>query len=390
MTGVSTEVSTLEARLPWPATLLAGTAACLTLGVLETLKAWVVRRLQHAPHGLLYSLAENVPWWVLWAALLPVVIGLARTFRFEDARWRRSAIVHAVACVAVASLHVCLSGLFLYLLVVDPGSARVSDQVRLFVLRYFFTDVVIYAATLAAYYACEYFAGYRRSALAAAAAEARAARLQLSLAEARIRALRMELNPHFLFNTLNAIAGLVRKRQPQDAVEMLARLGDLLRTTLDRGMSAEVPLHEEVDLLRRYLDIELVRFGDRLRVTWELDPALGSALVPPLIMQPLVENALRHGIARRSGPAMLRISARRQGLHLALTVRDTGDGLGLHDGRTLAEGIGLSNIRARLTELYGEGASHLELRDEPGGGARACLLIPYHSEREAGGVAIGA
>ena len=188
----------------------------------------------------------------------------------------------------------------------------------------------------------------------------------------------MELNPHFLFNALNAASGLVRKRENDAAVDMLARLGDLLRTTLDREMPAEVALSEEIHYLGRFVDIELVRFGDRLRVTWDIDPDVRSALVPPLILQPLVENALRHGIARRPGLAQLRISARRVGLHLELAVRDSGEGL-VPDGRSPREGIGLSNTRGRLTELYGPEAASLEIADAPGGGVRARLLLPFHT-----------
>jgi sensor histidine kinase YesM len=120
-------------------------------------------------------------------------------------------------------------------------------------------------------------------------------------------------------------------------------------------MPAEVPLSEELVFLGRFVDIELVRFGDRLRVTWDIEPEARAALVPPLILQPLVENALRHGISRRPGPATLRISARRSGLHLELAVRDSGDGLTPNDSCDGREGIGLSNTRARLVELYGEG-----------------------------------
>jgi LytS/YehU family sensor histidine kinase len=171
---------------------------------------------------------------------------------------------------------------------------------------------------------------------------------------------------------------------------MLARLGELLRTTLDREMPPEVPLSEELELLRRFLGIELVRFGDRLRVAWDIEQDTTGALVPPLILQPLVENARRHGISRRTGSALLRISARRAGAHLELAVRDTGDGLASFGGRPPREGIGLSNTRARLTELYGPDATSLELNDVAGGGVRARLLIPFHLTRGRSDVAIGA
>jgi LytS/YehU family sensor histidine kinase len=174
---------------------------------------------------------------------------------------------------------------------------------------------------------------------------------------------------------------------------MLERVGELLRTTLDREMPPEVPLAAELGLLGRYLDIEQARFGERLRVSWDVEPETRDALVPPLILQPLVENALRHGVSRRQGVALLRISARRAGRQLELTVRDTGDGLALVGGRPPREGIGLSNTRARLEQLYGPDATSLELGDVAGGGARGRLLLPYHVTRartHADGVALGA
>ncbi|HEX5830778.1 MAG TPA: histidine kinase [Gemmatimonadaceae bacterium] len=380
----------LAERLDLRAAWAVAAAACAVLGLLETLKAYLFQALQGSTRSWRYVFLEQMPWWVLWMALLPLVFWVARTYRFDGPRWKRGAAVHVAIGLAISLAHVSASGALHHRLLGEPGGRTLGDHVQTFVLRFLFTDIVIYGAAVGVYYACEYFAGYRRSTLAAARSEALAARLQLSLAEARIHALRMELNPHFLFNALNAIAGLVRKREHQAAVDMLARLGELLRTTLDRDMPAEVPLAEELELLRRFLDIEQVRFGDRLRVSWELEVEAQGALVPPLILQPLVENALRHGVTRRMGPALLRIGARRVGLHLELTVRDSGEGLALHDGRAPREGIGLSNTRARLAQLYGPEGTLLELDDAPGGGVRARVLLPYHEARERDDVAVGA
>ena len=380
------------ALLPWHDSLIVGAAACIALGVLETAKAYAVRRYEGSAQGLLYSAGEQMPWWLLWIALLPPVFWLARSYRFDAGEMRRSIAVHAAAGVVVSLTHVVVAAIWIRQMVIAAGgqAPTVHDEVRLFVLRFLFTDIVTYCAAVGVYYAFEYSAGFRRSTLAAASAEARAARLQLNLVQARLHALRMELNPHFLFNALNSVAGLIRRREPNAAIEMLARLGDLLRATLGREMPDEVTLEAEIDLVRHFIDIELVRFGDRLRVSWEVDPALYPAMVPPLILQPLVENALRHGIARRSGPGVIRICVARVGAHLELSVHDTGEGLGLLEGGAPREGIGLSNIRARLAELYGAGAATLALRDEPDGGACARMLIPFHSAEESIAVASGA
>jgi LytS/YehU family sensor histidine kinase len=291
-------------------------------------------------------------------------------------------VVHVLAGIVISMAHVAaFTALFYDAMAVAGGPTTLGMQIVAVLRRYLFMDIMTYCAAVGVYYAFEYFAYARRSALHAARPDAMAARLQLGLAEARLHALRVELNPHFLFNALNAVSGLVRRREHDAAVDMLERVGDLLRTTLNREMPPEIPLSEELGLLRRFVEIELVRFGDRLRVAWDVEPEAREALVPPLILQPLVENALRHGVSRRQGGAYLRISARRAGLHLELTVRDTGDGLTLVGGVPPREGIGLSNTRARLAQLYGPDATSLELSDAAGGGARARLLLPFHVTR---------
>ena len=376
--------------LDWRIASLAAAAACAAIGILECAKDYVMLQIRGTDRPLLLVLRDQALWWVLWMLLMPGVMALARRFRFDGGRWRSSTVIHLTLSIALSVGHIAVFGVAYFWAVGPTDWGPTGGRViSLFMARYLATDVVIYAGAIGVYFAFDYFARFRRTAIEAAHAEARASRLQLNLAEARIHALRMELNPHFLFNALNAVAGLVRKRQHDAAVDMLARLGDLLRTTLDREMPAEVTLSEELAYLGRFVDIELVRFGDRLRVTWEIDPDVRNALVPPLILQPLVENSLRHGVGRRPGPAQLRVGARRSGLHLELTVRDSGDGL--HpDGRAPREGIGLSNTRARLTELYGPDVASVDVSDVPGGGVRARLLVPYHTsvlERE---VAVGA
>jgi len=380
-----------ESQLDWRIASLVAAAACGAIGILECAKDYVMVQIQGQQRPLLLVLRDQALWWVLWMLLMPGVITLGQRFRFDGGRWRSSTIVHLTLSIALSVGHIAVFG-YAYHWAVGPTSwgPTAGRVISLFMTRYLATDVVIYAGAIGVYFAFEYFARFRRTAIEVAQAESRAARLQLSLAEARIHALRMELNPHFLFNALNAVAGLVRKRQHDAAVDMLARLGDLLPTTLDREMPAEVTLAEELAYLGRFVDIELVRFGDRLRVTWEIEPDVRNAFVPPLILQPLVENSLRHGVGRRPGPAQLRVSARRSGLHLELTVRDSGEGLHPVDGRAPREGIGLSNTRARLTELYGPDVASVDVSDVPGGGVRARLLLPYHTSVLERDVAVGA
>lgn len=207
--------------------------------------------------------------------------------------------------------------------------------------------------------------------------EVETAQLQKELVEARLEALRMQLNPHFLFNTLHAISALIHD-SPAAADRVLARLSELLRLSLDQTKPQEVPLSEELAFLDRYLEIEKTRFAERLRVQMEISAEATQALVPYLILQPLVENAIRHGIEPRENVGLLKISASRVDGRLRLLVRDNGDGLTDKGSAAPPQGIGLSNTRARLSHLYGENC-RLELSPADGGGLEARIEIPYHT-----------
>ncbi|HUR80996.1 MAG TPA: histidine kinase, partial [Thermoanaerobaculia bacterium] len=195
-------------------------------------------------------------------------------------------------------------------------------------------------------------------------------RLEALLATARLDALRMQLNPHFLFNTLHAVSALV-ERDPAGVRKMIARLSELLRFTLDRGGPDEIALRDELSFLQRYLDIMAVRFQGKLRVSTSVDESLLAAKVPVFILQPLVENALEHGVSRATGDAVIEIGARRESAQLIVFVRDRGPGMD-----TTNEGVGLTNTRARLSALYGEKAS-ISMRSDPEGGAVAELRLPW-------------
>ncbi len=205
--------------------------------------------------------------------------------------------------------------------------------------------------------------------------ETQAARLTAQLAEARLGALRMQLHPHFLFNSLNAITVLVRDQRTREAAAMLELLSDVLRQVLRTGAAHEIPLSQELRFLEQYLAIEQVRFSDRLTVSFAVDAAARDAAVPGFILQPLVENALRHGLADRSEDGRVEIEARREGEDLVLTVRDNGAGLPPNLAQR-TEGLGLANTRERLATLYGDRA-RLELAANPGGGTTATVRLPY-------------
>jgi two-component system, LytTR family, sensor kinase len=203
--------------------------------------------------------------------------------------------------------------------------------------------------------------------------------LQAQLADARLAALRTQLNPHFLFNTLHAVSALV-ERDPRGVRRMIARLSELLRTTLDGADEQEVPLEQELTFTHRYLEIMQIRFQGRLSIESQVEPAVLDALVPNLILQPLVENAIKHGVSKIDVEGRIQIQARRDGERLVLCVRDNGPRASESVLRA-AEGIGLRNTRERLLELYGSEQS-FTLRGAEDGGVVAEVIIPFHKRAD--------
>lgn len=360
---------------------------CL-LGLLETAGAYFTTRFERTPMPLDTALLGNMPWWLVWAVLTPLVFWIARRVALEEGRWGRFAAAHFSMAVLFSAVHILIAGFIFfhgtrgyYIDAYGPIVLERSlfDAYERWAQTYLIVDVIVYWAIVGAYHALAYNQRFRRGRIAAAELEARAAQLEARVTEARLTALRMELNPHFLFNTLNAISGLIRRGETGSAVTMLARLGDLLRVTLERGGEQMVPLEKELEYLERYLEIEQVRFRDRLSVRQDVAPAAQHALVPTLLLQPLVENAVRHGISRRPGAGTIEIGAQRDGDRLALTVSDSG--AGFQPGPT-REGVGLKNTKARLEQCFGDAAS-LELGNRPEGGARVVVTMPFVTEREA-------
>lgn len=207
--------------------------------------------------------------------------------------------------------------------------------------------------------------------------ERREADLQARLAQARLQALRMQLNPHFLFNTLNSVASLVQE-DAKAAEEMIQSLSDLLRLTLNASDRQEITVREELHFLDRYLHIEQTRFGPRLRVAKQIEPAALDAIVPILILQPLVENAVKHGIESQLAPGVIGLTVEQVGDKLRLEVANSGRGLAAAPNGGVKEGVGLSNTRARLKELYGE-RGVLELRPGKAGGFSAEIRLPWRT-----------
>jgi two-component system LytT family sensor kinase len=262
--------------------------------------------------------------------------------------------------------------------VMHPGQILTfSYLIRNYWLHYTVVYLVVYWLVVFAHLGWQYYLRYQER-------EVETAQLQRELVEARLEALRMQLNPHFLFNTLHAISGLIHD-SPEAADRIIARLSELLRLTLDQTKPQEVPLSEELAFLDRYLEIEQTRFAERLKIEKQISPEAQQALVPYLILQPLVENAIRHGIEPREEMGLLQICACHNDGRLELRVRDNGNGLAGKEDPPGQEGIGLSNTRSRLGHLYGKNF-RLELVSAEGGGLEARVEIPFRTSRTGFGV----
>jgi len=300
--------------------------------------------------------------WYLWAALTPVIAWLARRAPIVSGNWRRALLVHVPASIAFAILK-----LGLRVLVGRASPMLATMTLRNLILAQLHLNLVTYWVIAGLAHAVDYYRKFRER-------ELRASQLEARLAQAQLEVLRMQLHPHFLFNTLHAISALVRK-DPDGAERTIAQLSDLLRLTLETLGREKTTVKDEMEFIDRYLAIQQTRFGDRLVVRQHIDPEALDALVPSQILQPLVENAIRHAVATRAGGGTLDIEIRRSDHRVTLIVRDDGPGLPAGGLDAIKTGVGLTNTRARLSELYG-GGDHLRLFNRPEGGLIAEVVIP--------------
>ena len=320
-----------------------------------------------------YILLMNVLLWTSWAAFAPLVFQLARWFRFDRDHWRPAMVFHLPASLIVTSTHIVVVASARYALQNAwgvPASWAANVQEAFF--RTLDFELPVYWGLVGLQHALDYHREVR-------AREIDAAHLETRLVEAQLQALQRQLHPHFLFNTLHAISALVH-RDPDRADEMIERLSVLLRVTLDKVGVQEVTLAEELDYLRAYLDIEQVHFGERLEITYDIDGYALDALVPNLVLQPLAENAIRHGLEPRLGRCRLRIAAECVGDVLRLQVIDNGRGLSDAIGSAGNRGVGVSNTRSRLERLYGDRA-HLAFASGRDGGVAVTIEMPLMQRR---------
>jgi two-component system, LytTR family, sensor kinase len=322
------------------------------------------------------ALYVQMSWVYLWALATPLVLWLVRRFPIDKQNWLRNLLMHLLASTLLIFILGIIGHIILYL---NHGRAMGRPYLFANSLRHAVNNysegmgVYLLIAFLA--YAYSYYRRYQQG-------ELRASQLEAQLSQAQLQALKMQLHPHFLFNTLHSISALLHKDK-EAARKMITRLGDFLRLTLENSGTQEVTLKEEMEFLRCYLEIERIRFQDRLTTRVQVDPEALDARVPNLILQPIVENAIRHGIAPRSTPGEIEIRAKQEDGFLRIQIRDNGMGLPINRSTEslFKKGLGLANTASRLDRLYGE-RHRFEIANNPGGGLAVTMEIP--SVRENG------
>ena len=358
----------LTDRPPWSFILL-GWLLPATIAALQSTASYLLRGVlaQEWPWALL-----QFPRWMTWALVTPFVFYAARRFPFRRERLASYIWVHlGIAMMISAAIEIVWLQISLALQgYLEPAAlerARTNwvEMYSFAVLSRLVGGAFTYAAVLGVATALQYQRQARER-------ETRAAQLEAQLALAQVQALKMQVHPHFLFNTLHAVTVLIRE-DPAAATRVVTRLGDLLRLTLSRATTAQVSFRRELEILTLYLDIERTRFHDRLEIEYDVQPATLGALVPDLVLQPLVENAIRHGVSPNPGVGRIQVHSRRDGDWLALEIRDNGAGL---PSERITDGIGLTTTRARLERLYGD-RQELTLSNLPEGGCVARIRIPF-------------
>jgi two-component system LytT family sensor kinase len=333
--------------------------------------------LQHVyearPITLAQALLRGVVFWLLWVISSPLILWLARTFPIPRREWLDGLLFHAPVGFIFSFTH-----LLLYVVISSRLSKGVwPDSVPALLAEFqpvFLSSIawwsLIYWMILLTIYAFDYYNRYQEG-------QIKASKLEAELALSQLAALKMQLHPHFLFNTLHSISALMRE-DVEAADQMIARLGEFLRMTLRDSGEQETTLEQELKFLECYLEIERLRFQDRLTTLIEAEPETMDARVPNLFLQPIVENAIRHGVARQTTEGVVAISARRaSGERLRVEVRDNGPGLARASG--VADGVGLANTRSRLRRLYGDD-HNFGMMNAAEGGLVVTLEIPFHNE----------
>ncbi len=353
-----------KGRVSWAIVMIGCVGAAALITLIDASRNYVAYVLIERPMPFLDALRFAAPSWILVGLLAPLPLFVTRRVSIDRQHWRAPLAIHLGGALLFSISHIVATAVYLSWASFSNFTGVIGKTSNAFIV-----DMILYAAIAGVAHAFQYYRHARERELAAS-------QLQASLTEARLDALRGQLNPHFLFNTLNAISTLALEGNKDQVVRTLGYLSELLRASLDDGRPQEVPLDDELDLLDRYLAIQRIRHGERLVIAIDVESSVKDALVPGMILQPLVENAITHGVARVPGKGTVRIRAWAEGDNLRLEVCDTGPGFAAPAVAGIGgSGIGLTNTRARLTQLYGT-RQRLEMSAGDTGGACVSITMP--------------
>jgi signal transduction histidine kinase len=344
-------------------------------GIISATQNYWLVQMKEPAYTFTTALLGQLPPWQYWSLVTPAILWLGRRRRLDGEGRAASIGLHLLFNLLVSCGHIAAvfhaGRLVKHAWFLEHG---LLESLPLMLGKHVQLELLTYWGILAVGYALDYHRRHREMELARA-------QLETQLTQAQLDALKMQLHPHFLFNTLNAISVLVRKQDTPGALRMLNGVGELLRASLHNAGRQFIPLQQELAFLDRYLDIEQTRFQDRLQVHRAIDPGVLDAEVPNLLLQPLVENAIKHGLATRAAAGRVELRASRQGERLHIEIRDDGPGLKPGWDEATSGCIGVANVRDRLRRLYGE-AHHFTLENHPEGGVRAVLELPFRRATE--------
>jgi signal transduction histidine kinase len=351
-------------RRPRLAIVAVITGAALTMAAIHATQAYLRGPVIGRPVIWFQAFLGSAPVWLVGAALTPAAGWAANRLRHERIGWPLRIALHLLGC---ALFILVWTGVLAQARVIGGDVNDLATEMRVFLTSSLVYQFAFYWGIVATTHAWAYFGEARSRAIAAAD-------LRTKLSEAKLEVLRRQLDPHFLFNSLNTVSALALAGQGDRAAETVGLLSDLLRSSIHEHAAAEVPLDQELEFVRRYLAIQQIRFGDQLETIWSVDTEVRQAVVPSLLLQPLVENAVIHGVIPRQRPRTIWLRCGRLGNRLCLDVEDNGPGVCLEN----PEGLGLANLRARLTNSY-PGNYRLECRNRATGGAMVHVDIPFRT-----------
>ncbi len=337
------------------------------LGIVFSSDKYLSRLTEGEPVTVQEAIAYGMVNWYVFGALSIFVVQLVRRRRLHSGQLLARAPAYILASVVFSVSHTLITHLLWFKRY--PLSFFASPELKVHLLWHYRFDVLVFAVVIGVVQAIDHYRAMRRR-------ELESAQLAAQLAQSRLQMLRMQIQPHFLFNTLNTIGALVYEK-PDAAHDMIANLSELLRLSLDSSSRQEVTLDEELTFLEHYIEIQKARFRERLQFQLDVAPATREAMVPSMILQPLVENAIQHGIAPYDIRGIVTVSARESNGRLRLEIRDNGGGVS-RDGESLSgAGVGLANCRNRLQQLYAKQGAELRIARADDGGTVVSIDIPF-------------